>query len=260
VKKVAVPGPSQFSNLPAMVNGAFGLRRDRTAIACSIAIHCCVLAALVTVPRIVFNEDVPSERTLLVSMIRIDRRPPLRAVRLHPAAAPRALRIADVPPLHVAKTVKAERALVVAPEVRYRPRALHMAPANTPAAPAEQSAEAAAPDAHPLVATAATVVANAAPSLAPSAAAHEDGIGNFGENYPAQVDPQARSGLFEGVAGSVVLRVEIDETGRVTAISFIRAPADPALKEALRTRVLAARFIPAACNGLRCSDTIELRN
>jgi TonB family protein len=92
------------------------------------------------------------------------------------------------------------------------------------------------------------------------AEAHEDGIGNFSENYPAQVDPQARGSLFVGVAGSVVLRVDVDETGRVTAIAFIRAPADPALKDALRTRLLATRFIPAACNGLRCSDTIELHN
>jgi hypothetical protein len=243
-----------------MVNGARTLRRDRTAIACSIAIHCCVLAGLIAAPRIVVSEDVPSERTLLISTIRIDHRPVMPALHVRSAVAPRALRIADIPPLHVAKTVRAERALVVAPELRYHPRATRAAPAPLPAAPFAQDAAPAAPDAQPAVRTAAIVVANAAPSLAPSAASHEDGIGNFGENYPAQVDPQARSGIFEGVAGSVILRVEIDEAGRVTAISFIRAPADPALKDTLRTRILAARFIPAACNGLRCSDTIELRN
>jgi hypothetical protein len=105
--------------------------------------------------------------------------------------------------------------------------------------------------------------ATAAPATSISVAqdtARDDGIGNFGENYPAKVDPQTRGGLFAGVADTVVIRVEVDENGRVTKVVFVRGPADESTKEELRTRILAAHLIPAACNGLRCSDTIEIKN
>ena len=57
-----------------------------------------------------------------------------------------------------------------------------------------------------------------------------------------------------------VVRITVDENGRATSIEFVRAPTDPAQREELRTRLLAAHFIPAACNGLRCAGTVELRN
>jgi TonB family protein len=242
-----------------MVNGARPLRRDRTAIACSIAIHCCVLVALATVVHAAVT--APEDPVVLTSMIRLEPRPPQHATHVQRAAAasPAVRVVAEAPVLHVARTnARLERTTVVPSELRYRPQALSKGQrtAAPPASPVDQSALAAQPG----VAHADETPASAAPSAAPVVAQHEDGIGNFSENYPAQVDPQARSGLFEGVAGSVVLRVEIDETGRVTSIAFVRAPADPALKDALRNRILATRFIPAACNGLRCSDTIELKN
>lgn len=261
-KKVAAARASQFRNPPAMVNGAFSPRRDRTAVACSIAIHCCVLAALATLPRLPVSVDVADERTLLATSIRVEHRTPLRAPRAEHAvaAAPPLAVAAEVPILHVAQTTAhAERAMVVPAERRYRAQALRTAAVRTAPPPGEVATRTA-PAVQPAVVpnTQPTASATAAPVTV--AEQHEDGIGNFSENYPAQVDPQVRGALFVGVAGSVVLRVDVDETGRVTAISFIRAPADPALKDALRTRLLAMRFIPAACNGLRCSDTIELHN
>jgi len=56
------------------------------------------------------------------------------------------------------------------------------------------------------------------------------------------------------------VRVIVDEYGHATSIEFVRPPADATLREELRTRLLAARFVPANCNGLRCTGTLELRN
>ena len=76
----------------------------------------------------------------------------------------------------------------------------------------------------------------------------------------ASSDPQSRGGLFAGINDAVQLRVSVDESGHVVAIEFVRAPSDPAMVQELRNRLFAARFIPAACNGLRCAGTVELRN
>jgi len=245
-----------------MVNGAFSPRRDRTAVACSIAIHCCVLAALATLPRLPVNVDVADERTLLASTIRIERRAPARppsAVHAVAAAPPVAVS-AEVPILHVAQTTAhAQRALFVPSEHRYEARAVRTAWVRA-VLPPSVVATRAAPAVQPAAEPAPQPASSATTAPVAVAEAHEAGIGNFSENYPAQVDPQARGSLFVGIAGSVVLRVDVDESGRVTGITFIRAPVDPALKDELRTRLLATRFIPAACNGLRCSDTIELHN
>jgi multidrug efflux pump subunit AcrA (membrane-fusion protein) len=91
------------------------------------------------------------------------------------------------------------------------------------------------------------------------AAQREDGIGNFGETYPASVEPSLRATLFAGISG-IVVRITVDESGRATSIEFVRPPADAAQREELRTRLLAAHFIPANCNGLRCTGTVELKN
>ncbi len=100
----------------------------------------------------------------------------------------------------------------------------------------------------------------ATPVPAAAVVPHEDGIGNFGEDYPAKVDPQWRGTLFAGINDAVQLRVTVDESGHVVAIEFVRPPADPALVQELRNRLLAARFIPAICNGLRCTGTVPLHN
>jgi len=99
----------------------------------------------------------------------------------------------------------------------------------------------------------------ASPAPSPVAAQREDGIGNFGETYPASVEPALRATLFAGISG-IVVRITVDESGRATSIEFVRAPADTAQREELRTRLLAAHFIPANCNGLRCTGTVELKN
>jgi hypothetical protein len=242
-------------------------RRDSIAIAGSIAVHLCVLAlALSTLPRASFPVDDPDERMLLTQILRIEHRPPPHAAPRHraPVATVTAPEIRR-PTIHAAVAVEhASHKLVVAAEHRAgaapAPRASarpvpNRAIAMTRAVTAQKtSTAAAAPEAAP-----ATAAPAASPAPSPVVAQREEGIGNFGETYPAAIDPSTRGTVFAGVNG-VVVRVTVDENGRATAIDFVRSPADSALREELRTRLLAARFIPAACNGLRCAGTVELRS
>jgi len=241
--------------------------RDRTAIAGSIAVHLCALFALAALFHGTFASGEPDERPYLSAIVEIKRLATPRPTPVPPklAAAPRAASVATAPPIRAAVAVaRSPLRQFVAPEVRAAVpvrRAKHARTALAPSAPDRIAvAQPSAP------ATAAAVAANVAPATpAPSATAapapaREDGIGNFGETYPAAVDPQLRSAFFTGIAGSFDIRITVDENGRATAVDFVRAPDDPALREQLRARLLAARFIPAACNGLRCAGTVELRN
>jgi hypothetical protein len=244
-----------------MVNRAFPPRRDRTAIALSIALHCCVLAFVATIAVPTFSPDVQDERTLLAGIIRIEHRPPHRIAQALASLRPReAARPATLPALRVARSVShAARALVVPIERRFSVSA-SKAPANTARRAPVEPVVAAVAASRPLAGAAATPTPLPAATPAPAAVAHEDGIGNFGEDYPAKVDPQSRGTLFAGINDSVQLRVTVDESGHVVAIEFVRAPADPATVQELRNRVLAAHFIPAVCNGLRCTGTVPLHN
>jgi hypothetical protein len=166
--------------------------------------------------------------------------------------------------IHTAVTVEhAARRLVVAPEAHnaYAPTASTSAASAAPEAPREPD-----PGVAPARVAAATTQAveaspgpAAPPSAAPTSAAQGDeGVGNFGETYPASIEPTLRSALA-AVGSGFVVRVTVDENGHATSIEFMRAPPDTTLREALRVKLLAARFIPAACNGLRCAGTVELR-
>jgi hypothetical protein len=239
------------------------LGRDRTAIAASIALHLCAVIALATLPRASFPTDDPDERLLLTNIIHIQQQAPApRAVATRRTAVARsqAAKPALRPVIRAAVTVEhASRPLVVAAESRnaYVP--------TKQAVPAHSNAiESPATSQPEVVASAPAVAATTAPSAAPNAAtaapaAHNDeGIGNFGETYPASIEPALRSSLV-AVGSGFVVRVTVDEDGRPTSIEFVRGPPDATLREQLRTKLLAARFIPAACNGLRCAGTVELR-
>ncbi|MEA2721213.1 MAG: Gram-negative bacterial TonB protein C-terminal [Candidatus Eremiobacteraeota bacterium] len=216
-------------------------------------------------PRPSFPVDDPDERALLSSIIRVEHRPtppPVhQVVQQRPVAKAAPVDHTDVPVIHAAVTVEhAARKLVVATEHRaaYAPSptevrkrepnpslVTHLAfAAPKPAAVAD-----AGPSSAPV----------ASPAPSPVAAQREEGIGNFSETYPASIEPSARAPLFAGVNG-VTVRITVDENGRATSIEFLRPPADAALREELRARLLALHFIPAACNGLRCAGTVELKN
>jgi hypothetical protein len=251
---------SESPHLTAMVTAALPPRRDRIAVAGSIAVHLCALLVLATLPRAEFPVDDPDERALFASIIRIERRPPLRLVQprraLAVTAVPR-LQPQALPVIHAAVTIEhAARRLVVATE--QRAFVLAAVPARVPRTEVSRVApevRASVPPAAP-AATPAPVVA---PAPSPVVAQREDGIGNFGETYPAAIDPSARGALLAGISG-VIVRIIVDENGHATSIEFVRPPADATLREELRTRLLAARFVPANCNGLRCTGTLELRN
>jgi hypothetical protein len=243
-----------------MLYHASSPRRDRTAIAISIALHCCVLILIALAPRPAFTPDVVDERVLLARMISIEHRaPPRVAVVRATAPAPIVASPLERPLIHVAHAdAHATRALIVATERGFtdRPVAAAAKPARAVTAPALLAAE---PQAFTVAATP-IPTPTASPTPQPAAVAHEEGIGNFGEDYPAKVDPQARGALFAGIPETVQIRVTVDENGRAVAIEFVRAPADPALVQELRSRLMAARFIPAVCNGLRCVGTVPLHN
>jgi hypothetical protein len=248
-----------------MVTTARTPGRDRIAIAGSIALHLCVLASLVALPRASFPTDDPDERVLLSKLIQIEHRPtpPPRVVVQHRALAETVpVPQHELPVIHAAVTVEhAARKLVVATEQRasYAPsQTAARKPQPAPALVTTQVA-AAQPTAAAVATPAPTTAPPAAPAPSPVVAQREEGIGNFSETYPASIDPSARGQLFAGVNGFVV-RITVDENGRATSIEFVRPPADASLREELRTRLLAAHFIPAACNGLRCAGTVELKN
>jgi hypothetical protein len=247
-----------------MVNGANLNRRDRTAIALSIALHCCALALLWDAIRTAAPEQTPDERAIVASLIRIEQRSAPHGARSRggPPAGAAATLARRAPILNVAQAdSRADGAQLVPAENRYQPPKARARAAAAFGAPPPGPHRALVGFAVTPPAATPTPVPTPAVSATPAAVAvHDDAIGNFGENYPAKVDPQARGALFDGVAGAVVLRVMVDESGRVTAVDFVHAPDDPALKEELRARLLATRFIPAACNGLRCADTVELHN
>jgi hypothetical protein len=255
---------------PAMQTGALSRRRDRTAIGSSIALHVCVLAALLAAPRSpTFPTEEPDERVLLTSIVRIQPAPPPRhrAVRL--AARPAEPRpLATAPPLHVAvATEHARRPLVVAAERRY------VAP--VPKAAVQPEAEPAPADDVPLAAPAPVrpkPVASAAPSAAPAAARtavpaatavpapaeREVGMGNFGETYPARPVPGMLDAL-RAKAPHLVARITVDERGRATDVVVVAGVDDAALRQEITRALLAATYIPASCNGLSCTQSFDLR-
>jgi hypothetical protein len=218
-------------------------------------------------PGASFPTTDPDERALLVGQIRIEHRPPppprVAHARRAPAASAAVEQQAVRPVIHtLVATGRASRAMVVATEARaaYVPQAA--------AAPKRQpltnyaTARVAVAVTHPSTETASQPAPSAppaSPAPSPVAARGEDGIGNFGETYPASVEPALRATLFAGISG-IVVRVTVDESGRATSVEFVRAPSDTAQREELRTRLLAAHFIPANCNGLRCTGTVELKN
>jgi len=242
------------------------LGRDRIAIAASIALHLCAVIVLATLPRASFPVGDPDERLLLASTIRVEHRPPpAHAVLTRRALVPHAETVKPVfrPVIHAAVTVEhAARRMVVAAEA---PNAYAPTASAAPAAVREVSTDRTPSQLAPAAGQTAAQTADAspapppAPSAAPTSVAQsEEGIGNFGETYPASIEPTLRSALT-AVGSGFDVRVTVDENGHATAIEFMRSPPDATLREELRVKLLAARFIPAACNGLRCAGTVELR-
>ena len=183
-------------------------RRDRIAIAGSIAVHLCVLAlATMTILRPAIPLGEPDERTLFTSLLRIEHRSPQHQVA-HPRAVPVAARPVEHavarPVIHAAVThehashallVRAEHRAATAPIIipTEPPKRVQPVVAEAPAVQATIAPRAVAG------APAATAAPSAAAAPAPQAAAQrEDGIGNFGETYPASIEPSLRGTVEAG--------------------------------------------------------------
>ncbi len=248
----------------AMHTGASSRRRDRTAIGGSIALHVCVLAALAVMPHSPrFPSEEPDERVLLTSLVRIQRptAPPRPVVRRLTAVPPRVQpRPATPPPLDVAVTTEhARRALVVPAEHRYVPPAppptRHVVPARRTASAPLVVAAAAPPVAPPT----ASATPTAAPSATPGAGRARGRDRQLRRDLSGLARPAAARRADRG-RGRIVVRVTVDERGRADR-RRVRARAGRRRRCARRctAALLAARYIPAACNGLRCSGTFEIR-
>ena len=217
-------------------------------------------------PGATFPATDPDERALLTGQIRIEHRPQPRIAHARRAAAAPAVlqQQAARPVIHtLIATGHASRKMLVATEARaaYAP-SQRAEPTHQPVAASYATTRLAAVATQPVTETAsqaAPTTAPATPAPSPVAAQRDEGIGNFGETYPASVEPGLRASLFAGISG-IDVRITVDESGHATSVEFVRAPADAAQREELRTRLLAAHFIPANCNGLRCTGTVELRN
>jgi hypothetical protein len=247
-----------------MQSDAASRRRDRTAILSSIALHVCVLTALVILPHVApFPAEEPDERALLGGIIRIERSPPRPHVA--PPAAPKPTHapiLAASPRLHVTVTKQhAKRPQIVVAEKPYvapvpKPPQRHAVPTPAPRRATVIALQ------RPAVATAAPApppTASAAPATTPVAAERDAGIGNFGESYPARPMPGMLEELRSRIAGHAFVRIAVDERGHATSVVIVSGIDDPAVREDVTRTLLAATYIPASCNGLGCPATLELR-
>src|SRR5581483_3059358 len=212
-------------------------RRDRTAIAGSIAVHLCVLVLAAATVREAFPVSDPDERFDVRALIRIEHRAPAPLAKPHRVVrVERPAPVATAPPIHAARAVEhAARPQVVAPERRAALAPARRDEERRTAIPVRIAVDAqpspvVAPAAAVAVTTAAATPASPAPTATPSAppAERDEGIGNFGETYPASIDPQLRSAFFTGLAGTFDIRITVDDRGRALDVTFVRGPSDPA--------------------------------
>lgn len=83
--------------------------------------------------------------------------------------------------------------------------------------------------------------------------------GGWGQNFrdPVVLDENSLAQLRAHYRG-VVAHVDVDEDGHATRVS-IEGSVDADARAEIERRILATRFVPAECNGLRCAATLELR-
>jgi len=246
-------------------------RRDPAAVAMSVALHACFLALLALALRHVV-ETGPSELPVVAQLLRIEHRAPSEHPAEHAAATASAVAPAHAAMPHVVPRPNlaiVRQVAAPAPDATYRPtvsgaQAAPVAVAGGVVAPVSTSAQAPAPLVSTTPLASASPAAVAAASVAPVGGGNpgtngKAGLGNFGESYDPTLDPDVRKQVVDGVAGGFIVQIEVDENGHATAVTFVRGPADPAAREALRAKLLAASYVPATCNGLPCAGTFELK-
>ncbi|GAC1543156.1 MAG: hypothetical protein NVS2B17_22560 [Candidatus Velthaea sp.] len=265
--------PGNTRDHTAMNSPASTSARDRSAIACSIAVHICAFILIADVVRPVLKP--PPELLSRAGIFTVTLVP--RPVRTRPRVKPRTVAI----PIPLARPAMPHLARAAAPAPAVA-RAMAFARAATlvrVSAPANVRAEAtnpvyqeipeAAPPGHLVLAAtpapAPTPLETASPASAPTAAPTAGVLaangGLFGKNYRAIPNPPtALAALRAKIAGHFHIRVHVDEAGHAIDVRFLTPMADAAAAEDIRSRLLAMNFIPADCNGLPCSDDLDIAN
>jgi len=127
-------------------------------------------------------------------------------------------------------------------------------------APKSEPTPASAPTSAPLPAgqaTAAAVVLASAQST--TGRVYESPNGGWGQYFerPLIADETSLSELRSKYHFSAAITVSVDENGRATKVTFPNAvPTD--VRADLEKRLTSLRYIPAECNGLRCSASLSI--
>jgi len=131
--------------------------------------------------------------------------------------------------------------------------------------PHDVSADLPAPSDAPIAATAqpqkASVTEGATPQAVVQAAARGIDVppGGWGQSFekPIVADDDALSAIRARYHAGAPIEIQVDESGRATRIVMPAGLADDVRAE-LEKRLLALRYVPAECNGLRCTGTLQL--
>lgn len=250
---------SSSSNLPP--------NRSRAAIGLSILMHACALLLLAALlgDRPVARSSAVDEGSVFAVTTIVKRA--LAPSPSGPVAAPAGRRERGVPearPLPApAPRATARAAVKAAAAVALRAR-VPVATRAAPPAPRIVSlgvllARAAPPATIPTPRPTAVSMPppTPAPTATPVAATNFGGL--FSQNYPpAFASPADLAAIRARLDGPVRIRVEIDETGQATEVRFLTPVSDETQAQAIRTALLALRYVPADCNGLHCEGMLEI--
>lgn len=255
----------------------------RRAYALSIALHvlCAALLVVTATPFVIGGTSsgvATAGETTRVARFTIERRSRASAVRAaQPRHVTRMTRVANVAARAVPRPAAARlrepqpATSRAAGASRTRSGALALT-IVTP--PPERSAAAIVPQAARTILRPAAVQAAPSPSAAPHFVAAAPSAseppqtsirgadvpsGGWGQTFvkPLVADDDALASVRADYHASVVATVDVDESGRATRVTLPASFAGDAKSE-IEKRLLALRYVPAECNGLRCTGTLQV--
>lgn len=111
----------------------------------------------------------------------------------------------------------------------------------------------------PSVAPATPVVAPVAVAVALVSRGDETPPGGWGQSFarPLVADEAELAALRSRYRGVRTIAIDVDASGRATHVEIPDSVTGDA-REELTAMLLALRYVPAECNGLRCTGTLQL--
>ena len=177
--------------------------------------------------------------------------------RQAPASAPRvgngdpraASRARGAIAITIATAPPEDRATFSRPSARERSEIA--APVTPPPTPTPRASPESTPVDMPSPTAPARVVANRTETGMPT--------GGWGASFenPLVADENALDDLRARYRGARAIRIDVDEAGHATRV-VVPASVSPELRVALERDLLALRYVPAECNGLRCGGSLQL--